>query len=276
MLEGERRAVESDVVGQVARVRRVRDGRLEVEDLEHPLEADECGHDVHLHVGQRGERAVEACEVRGQGHDHADGERPPDGHDATEPVDDRDGDRGDGRQGHAEDRRVHGRGHADVAHASGLLGVGRGLLLGAAEDLHEVGARDVEALVHHLRGVGVEGVALAGDARKPAADPARGQDEHGQERERDEGELPRHGEHRREHEHHGQQVREDVGQRRGEGLLGSEDVPVEPLDQGSGAGAAEERERHALDVVEHRSPQVEDEAFAHARRVPALADAQDS
>ena len=60
----------------------------------------------------------------------------------------------------------------------------------------------------------------------------------------------------------------------GERLLRAEHVAVEPLHQRAGLGAAEERERHALHVVEDRGAQVEDQALAHLRRHPAVGDGQ--
>ena len=46
----------------------VLDHGREIEDLEDPVEGDQGGHHVDLHVGQRGEGAVEAGQVGGQGH----------------------------------------------------------------------------------------------------------------------------------------------------------------------------------------------------------------
>ena len=48
--------------------------RLEVEHLEDALEADQRGHHVDLHVRQRGERAIQATEQRGEGHQGAEPE----------------------------------------------------------------------------------------------------------------------------------------------------------------------------------------------------------
>ena len=48
--------------------------------------------------------------------------------------------------------------------------------------------------------------------------------------------------------------RDDVGddraERAGERPLGADDVVVQPADEGAGLGAGEERDRHALHVVE--------------------------
>ena len=38
----------------------------QVEDLEDPVEGDKCRHDVDLDVGQRRQRAVQTCEVKGK------------------------------------------------------------------------------------------------------------------------------------------------------------------------------------------------------------------
>ena len=50
----------------------VGDHRRQVEHLEHPLERDERGHDVDLHVRQRRERAVQPGQVGGERDDGAD------------------------------------------------------------------------------------------------------------------------------------------------------------------------------------------------------------
>ena len=213
-------------------------------------------------------------QVGGERDDRADGQRARDGHDATEAVDDRDGDGRDDRETDAEDRPVHGLADPDVADAARLGGEPRRLAVRVAEHLDEVGARHVEALVHRLRRLGVELVALPRDRGEALADPAGGQDERGQEGEREERELPRHREHRGEHEHDGEQVGEHVRQGRRERLLGAEDVAVEALDERTGARPAEEGERHALDVVEDRGAQVDDEPFADAGGEPALRDAE--
>jgi len=69
---GGRRVPEPDVLdpevertgGEVDGVRRVLDRRAQVEHLEDPFEGDQGGHHVHLDVGQRGHRPVEAAEQR--------------------------------------------------------------------------------------------------------------------------------------------------------------------------------------------------------------------
>ena len=65
-----------------------------------------------------------------------------------------------------------------------------------------------------------------------------------------------------------------AGQRRGERLLGADDVVVEPADERAGLGAGEERDRHPLHVVEHLGAQVVDQALADARGEPALDQAE--
>ena len=268
------RAVRRRRGAQVRRVRLLRDRRLQVEDLEHALEADQRGHDVDLDVRHRGERTVQAAEVGGERDDHADGELPADRHHAAEAVDERDGDGRQGGQADPEPRGVQGAGDADVADAVDLVGVVLGLALRVAEDLDQVRARHVEPLVHDLRGVGVQGVALPRDRGDLLAEPAGREDERRQQDQAEQGQLPGHAEHRREHEHDGQRVAHHVLQRRRERLLRAEHVAVEPLHQRARLGAAEERERHALHVVEHRGAQVADQALAHLRRDPAVGDGQ--
>ena len=96
------------------------DHRRQVEHLEDPLEADQGGHDVDLHVGQRGERAVQPAEQGGQRHQRAEGDGVVDGEHATDAVDQRGGQRGDQGEAGEEDPAVHRLLDADVADLAGL------------------------------------------------------------------------------------------------------------------------------------------------------------
>ena len=69
-----------------------------------------------------------------------------------------------------------------------------------------------------------------------------------------------------EHDDHGDQVADHVGEQVGEGLLGADDVVVEAADQRAGLGAGEEGQRHALDVPEHLGAHVVDQALADVGR----------
>ena len=195
---------------QVGRVRLLRDRRLQVQHLEHALEADQRRHHVDLDVRHRGQRAVQAAEVGGERDDDPDGELPPDRHDAAEAVDDRDRDGRESGEADAEPGGVQGAGDADVADAADLVRVVLRLALRVAEDLDQVRAGHVEPLVHDLRGVGVQGVALAGDGGDLLAEPACREDERGEQDQAQQGQLPGHAEHRREHEHDGQRVAHHV------------------------------------------------------------------
>ncbi len=70
-------------------------------------------------------------------------------------------------------------------------------------------------------------------------------------------------------------VGHETGQGGGECLLRPQHVVVQTADQCAGLGTGEERERHALDVIEHRRAHVEDQALADAGGVPTLGEGQD-
>ena len=144
--------------------------------------------------------------------------------------------------------------------------------VGAAEELHEQRARDVEALGHLRRHLGVERVALAGDSLQPAGHQPRRDDEQRQQDQREQRDLPRQVEHRGEHDRDADDVADDVGQRAGERLLRTEHVVVDPADQRTGLGAGEERDRHALDVLEDLRAHVVDQALADPRGEPSAAE----
>ena len=107
-------------------------------------------------------------------------------------------------------------------------------------------------------------------APDPGADPAGRDHEHGQQHQRQQRDLPRQADHHGQREHEGDDVGDDARQRRGERPLGADDVVVEPADQGAGVGAGEERDRHALHVLEHPAAQVEDQALAEPGRLQPL------
>ena len=72
----------------------------------------------------------------------------------------------------------------------------------------------------------------------------------------------------------GHQVADHVGEKVGEGLLGADDVVVQPAHQGTGLGAGEERQGHALDVAEHLGAPVVDQALADVGGDPPLGQGQ--
>ena len=150
-----------------------------------------------------------------------------------------------------------------------------GLGLGAPEQLDEQGAGHVEALGHHLAHLAVEAVALAGDVGEASPDPAGRQHEQRQQGEGEQRDLPRQHEHRSERRDDGDDVADDVGERRRERLLGALHVAVEPGHEGARLGPAEEPDRHPLDVIEHLGAQVMDEPLADPRGEPALGEADD-
>ena len=81
--------------GQRHRPGPLRDQRLEVEHLEHAVKAHQRGHHVHLHVGQRGDRAVEPAQQRRQRHQRAELEGTVDHQAAAKAVDHGGGHRGE-------------------------------------------------------------------------------------------------------------------------------------------------------------------------------------
>jgi hypothetical protein len=109
---------------------------------------------------------------------------------------------------------------------------------------------------------------LALERPDTGADATRRDDEDRQQHDRQQCHLPREPHHHRDGERHGDHVRDDAGERRGECSLRTDHVVVQPADECAGVGSREERDRHSLDVVEHPAPQVEDEPFAELRRLP--------
>ncbi len=143
--------VEHDVAPRVDQVDRswpIDDRHRRVEHLEHPLEADEGGHQVDPSVRQAVERLVDAGDERGQRDERA-------GRDLTrhdelgaDAVDDRRADGADQSERDEEHPAVHRRAHTDVAHPAGPVGERAHLVVVAAEQLHEQRTAHVETLGH--------------------------------------------------------------------------------------------------------------------------------
>ncbi len=102
------------------------------------------------------------------------------------------------------------------------------------------------------------------------AHPARGDHEHREQHERQHRDLPRQAQHHDDRQDESDDVGHDARQRRRERPLGADHVVVQPADERAGVGSGEERDRHALHVLEHPSSQVEDESFAESRRLRAV------
>ena len=129
---------------------------------------------------------------------------------------------------------------------------------------------DLEALLHDHVHLAVEVVALLGQRPDPLADEAGRNEEEGDEEQGGQGDLPAEEEHGGDDDDDGHQVADHVGQEVGEGLLGADDVVVQPAHQGTGLGAGEERQGHALDVAEHLGAHVVDQALADVGGDPPL------
>ncbi len=147
----ERHVVELDrdrAVGHHCRPRSFGDQWFEVEHLEDPFEADQRGHRVDPRAGQRRQRGVELTEQQRQRHHRPRIEPVMDGQPAAEAVDQRQRERRHERQGGHEHVLPHRRPHPDLGDPTGS-GSELGLLAcGAAEQLHERGARRIEPLRH--------------------------------------------------------------------------------------------------------------------------------
>jgi hypothetical protein len=102
----------------------------------------------------------------------------------------------------------------------------------------------------------------------PTHHPCR-DDEHRQQHQRQQRHLPGDAEHHHEGQGEQDEVAGHARQRVAERALRPDDVVVEAADQGAGAGAGEEGDGHALDVVEDRGAQRPDEPLAERRRQPA-------
>ncbi len=251
-------------------VRRLDHQRLEVEHLEDPLERHHRGHDVDPHVGQRGDRAVEPAQQRGQGEQRPDRDVAVHRQDAARAVHEGSREAGHQEERGVEDPAVHGDLDAGVAHPRGALAVLALLVRGPAEQLDQQRAGDVEPLGRPAAELGVELHLLPGQRGQPPAHVPRRQQEHRHQHQAGEGDRPGQVEHRAGDEHQRDEVGDDPGQGRRERLLRAHDVAVDPGHQRAGLGAGEERDRLALHVDEHLGAQVVDQPLADPGGEPAL------
>ena len=252
-----------------AGVRLLGDQRLQVEDLEDPLEADQGAHHLDTGAGQCGQRGVEAGEQQGEGDDGARVQAAAQCVVAAESVDQGEGQGGHQGEGGDEDGLGHGGTDADVADPAGARGEFGGLVGGPPEEFDEGRAGGGEPFGHLGAHGGVVVGGLALQLGHAGAHPAGGDDEHRQQDEGEQGDLPGDAEHHGERQQQRDEVGDDAGEGVAEGSLGPDDVVVEPADECAGAGAGEEGDRHPLDVVEDRRAQIEDQPLAEGRRQPA-------
>lgn len=261
-------------LGNRACLRLLGDERLQVEHLEDPLEADQRAHDLHARPGQRGERCVQPRQEQGERDDRARFQGALQGVVAAEAVDQGERESRDEGEGGDERGLRHRRTDADVTHPPGAGGEFGGLVGGPPEQLDQGGAGRREPLGHPgaHRGVVLGGLPL--EAGHPGAHAARGQYEHRQQDEREQGDLPGEAEHHSEREQQRDEVADHAGEGVAEGPLGADDVVVEAADERAGAGPGEERDGHPLHMVEDGGPQIEDQSFTERRRQPSTRDAE--
>ena len=185
--------------------------------------------------------------------------------------------------------RHHGKAHLDRRHHPapghplphleigeplrvGLEPVGE--LGGATHGLAEQDPRHRQRLLDDAREVGQR---LLGRLRDPpplVADAPREQDEHGDQREREQRQLPVQGEHADHRRQHGRHVRDDRGGGGGDDALDAADVVRDPRLHLARAGAREERERELLQMPEDGGAQVVHHALADLVREQRLPDAE--
>jgi len=165
------------------RIRAIAHERRKVEDLEYPLEAYECGHDIDSDIGQGGQRAVELGQEGDQGQKRAQGDGSVDDKVAADPVGDGGRDGAHEEQGSEEPSVGHGDADAGVTHLGSPTGELAVLALGASEERHQQCPCDVEALRHLGAHLGVDLHLLLGEPLQASPHPARRQQKEGHEHE---------------------------------------------------------------------------------------------
>jgi hypothetical protein len=245
-LEGDVRSLAAPLrgpdLGEVPGAGPLRDVRLEVQDLEDPVEADHGRHHGRLHARQLVDGAVEPHQQGDHGHEGAQRQGAVDGEDTAQPVDQGRGDRREDDADDAEDPSVDDAQYGDVADPARLAGEQGRLVLHPPVELGEHGARDVEALAHQGAHVAVELHPLPGDALEPARDQTGRQQEERDHRQGGEGDLPRQVEHRGQYQGQREEDRQRLGEQDGHRLPRPDDIGVQPADQRSGLRAGEERQ----------------------------------
>jgi hypothetical protein len=141
---------------------------------------------------------------------------------------------------------------------------------GAAEQLHQQRAPDIKRLVHvgvHAR---VHLQLPPGGFAQDAAQPPRDQDRQGQDQHADQRQPPLEREHHPQHHRGLDGVGDDVDDGVRNRILGADHIVVQPAHQLAHLGVGEEPQRHALQLVEQRRPQVVDHPFADPGVEPPL------
>ena len=163
-----------------------------------------------------------------------------------------------------------------VAHGSSTCPEAVAFVVVATEQLDHHGAGDIQSLGHG----GVHGRVVvhlfASQPLQDSADTFCWQQEERQQRQGKQGQSPLEDEHG--HQRGGQHddVRDDLAQGAGQRPLGPDDVIVHAADQGTGLGAGEEADGHALDMVEQLHSQIEDQVLADTRAEEAFDERDES
>ena len=241
----------------------VGDRRGEVEHLEHALERDERGEDVDARVRELRERLVDLADVDHERDDRAGRDRARDREVAADEVDDRGADRGDeperdeqdrgrrsrcGRRCRARRRRGSRTGRVRASVRPNSLASSAPATLKRSTVMLFISA--FSCMPSRVS------FCMRGPMRRA------GQMKSGKHEQREQREPPLEPEHDREHDGELDDVRHDGAERVGDRLLRADDVVVQPRLERTGLRAGEERDRHALHVVEERDAQVVDESLA--------------
>ena len=242
----------------------------EVQNLEHPLEGDEGGGELHPGVGHGGQRAVQLDQQGGE-HDHrAEAQLPLDHQVAAHPEHRRRTQGTDQPEGGEEPPPDHGRADAQIPHHPGLLREAGRLLPTAPEQLHQQGSAHVEGLVEDGGHGGVVLHLALGDAAQDMSHPPGRIDEQRQGGHRQQGEAPLGPEHHDQDHRHGDDVGGDGDEGAGYGSLCAHHVVVETGHQLSGLSLGEETQRHGLEVGVEGAAQVVDDPLPGPGRHPPL------
>ncbi len=250
-------------------IRLLRDERLQVEDLEDPLETHQRAHHLDAGPGESGQRGVQPGQEQGERDDGAGVQGPAQGVVAAESVDEREGQRRDQGEGRDERRLGHRGADPDVPYACRPDRELGGLVGGPAEQLDQRRAGRREPFGHLGAHRGVQRRGLPLHRRHPRPHPAGRQDEHGQQHQRQQGDLPGDAQHHDEGQQQGDEVGDDAREGVAERPLRADDVVVEAADEGAGPGPGEEGDRHPLHVVEDGRPQIQDQPLAEGGGEPA-------
>ena len=227
---GKTNRIELNVEGtgrQGTRLGRLSHQRIEIQNLEHPLEGHQRRHDVHPHIAQRGQWSIQLSQQSYESQQGPQRDSAVDDQVPAETIGHGGGQRRDEGECGEEPSICHGDPDSDVPDPTGPTGEKRGLIFRPSEQFDEQRPRNVEPLGHLRTHLSIQSHLLSRQRLKTSSHVSGREQEQRNEDQRSQGDLPGQGEHRDQDNADGNQIPEDSAECGRERLLRADHIAVE-------------------------------------------------